>query len=126
MSYTDTSHCGTDHNEWLQAIEFYEKDLDILENRLSEIASKNTHHDAMAGVEHFQNQLIVQRNNIDELRHSINEHVQHVADDAMHHAGKMGTIFVGEHDKMKDEFESFEKVVKELRKEFNEYLTKWM
>lgn len=126
MSYTDTSHCGTDHNDWLQAIEFYEKDLDILENRLSEVASKNTSHDAMAGVEHFQNQLIVQRNNIDELRHSINEHVEHVADDVKHHAGKIETIFVGEHDKMKDEFESFEKVVKELRKEFNEYLSKWM
>jgi len=31
-----------------------------------------------------------------------------------------------EHEKLKDEFSVFEKVVKELRQEFNEYLTKWM
>ena len=73
MSYTTTAHLGHDHLEWLKSIEFYEDEFDILEKRLAEIVSKNNGAEAMAGVEHFQNQFVIQRNNLDELKHSINE-----------------------------------------------------
>jgi hypothetical protein len=126
MSYLTVSHCGTEHQEWLKAIDFYDNEIDILENRLSEIAKKNTSHEAMEGVEHFQNQFIIQRNNIDELRHNINEHAHKTKLDAEKHAGHVEEILAEEHTKMKDEFTVFEKVVNELRQEFNEYLTKWM
>lgn len=126
MSYLTVSHCGTEHQEWLKAIDFYDNEIDILEKRLTEIARKNTSQEAMAGVEHFQNQFIVQRNNIDELRHNINEHAHKTMLDAQQHAGHIETARAEEHDKMKEEFTSFEKVVNELRQEFNDYLTKWM
>ncbi len=41
MSYTTVAHCGTDHQEWLKAIDFYDNELDILEERLAEVAKKN-------------------------------------------------------------------------------------
>ncbi len=126
MSSLTVSHIGTEHQEWLQAIEFYKSEFDLLQKRLAEIVSKNTSHEALEGVEHFQNQFIVQRNNIDELRHSINEHVHNVKLDAERHANQVEEERVAEHVKLKDEFSVFEKVVKELRQEFNEYLTKWM
>lgn len=105
---------------------FYDEDLDMLENRLVEIVKKNNTHDAMAGVEHFQNQFIVQRNNIDELKHSINEHAGRVAFEAGHHAGKMEAARVNEHDRLKEEVLGFEKVINELRHEFNLFLARWM
>lgn len=80
----------------------------------------------MAGVEHFQNQFIFQRNNIDELIHSIREHAGKVATDAKEHAGKMETGLAGEHSRLKEQFDIFEKIVKDLRLEFNLFLTKWM
>lgn len=126
MSYTNVAHCGNEHTDWLNAIEFYKQDLDILQKRLAEVASKNNGREAMAGVEHFQNQFIVQRNNIDILRHNINEHAGKVFADAKEHAGKIENVLIGEHDQMKDEFNSFEKVVKDLREEFNQFLVKWM
>jgi vacuolar-type H+-ATPase subunit H len=126
MSYTTVTHCGNDHLEWLKSIDFYEDEFDTLEKRLMEIADKNSGHEVMAGVEHFQNQFIVQRNNIDELRHSINEHAGKVSADAKAHAGKMETYLIGEHDRVKDQFNIFEKIVKELRHEFNLFLAKWM
>jgi len=126
MSYLTVSHCGTEHQEWLNAIDFYKSEFDILQKRLAEIVTKNTSHDALEGVEHFQNQFIVQRNNIDELRHNINEHAHKTKVDAEKHAGHIEEALAEEHEKLKDEFSVFEKVVKELRQEFNEYLTKWM
>ena len=74
MSYTAVPHLVAEHQDWLKALDFYDNELDILENRLTEVAQKNTGLDAMKGVEHFQNQFIIQRNSIDELRHNMNEH----------------------------------------------------
>lgn len=126
MSFVNAAECGTEHHEWLQAIDFYDKDLDILEERLAEIIRKNTGMDAMAGAEHFQNQFIVQRNNIDELRHTVREHAHKTAEDAYAHAGHIHKELVTEHAEVKDSFDSFEKVMKDVRSEFNDYLSKWM
>lgn len=107
-------------------MDFYDSDLDTLEGRLVDIVKKNNNREAMAGVEHFQNQFIVQRNNIDELRHSINEHTHHVATDAQLHAGKMESSRTAEHALLQEQVAGFEKVMQELRHEFNLFLTKWM
>ena len=125
MNYTTVSHCGNDHQEWLKGVEFYDQDLDTLEKRLMEIVTKNNTRDVMAGVEHFQNQFIVQRNNIDELRHSINEHAGKVASGAKAHEGRMETTLVGEHEGLGEQVRSFEKVFNELRHEYNLFLAKW-
>ncbi|MEJ0101572.1 MAG: hypothetical protein WDO19_02980 [Bacteroidota bacterium] len=80
----------------------------------------------MAQAEHFQNQFIVQRDNIDELKHSIHEHTDKVAEDIKEHAGKIETSLVGEHDKVGEQLISLEKTINDLRKEFNLFLAKWM
>ena len=126
MSYTTVIHFGSDHLEWLKSIDFYEGELDILEGRLEEIVRKNNGAEAMTGVEHFQNQFTIQRNNIDELRHSINEHAVKVSADAKKHAGKMEAGFVGDHKQLKDRVKIFEKIINDLRQEFNVFLAKWM
>jgi len=126
MSYTSVTHLGHEHLEWLKSIEFYEGEFDILEKRLEEIVSKNNGAEAMAGVEHFQNQFMIQRNNMDELKHSINEHTGKVSDDAKKHMGKIEAGSLGEHNQLKDRFQTLEKIVNDLRHEFNGYLSKWL
>ncbi len=126
MNYTTVTHCGSDHSQWLKDFGFYDEELDTLENRLLEIVRKNNGKDVMAGVEHFQNQFVVQRNNIDQLQHDIHKHDSIVAKDAQDHAGKMKSSLVEEHSKLKDQVETFEKIFNELRHEYNRFLSKWM
>jgi|CXWL01.1.fsa_nt_gi predicted nucleic acid-binding Zn-ribbon protein len=126
MSYTTVSHCGSDHLKWLKSIEFYESELDMLEERLLEIVKKNNSHEVMAEVEHFQNQFIVQRDNIRDLKHSIRKHDGNVSEDVQKYDGQIGAALVSQHDQLKGLFESFEKVVNELRHEFNQFLAKRM
>lgn len=126
MTYTTVSHCGNDHLMWTKSMDFYDQDIDTLESRLVEIVKKNNVQEAMAGVEHFQNQFIVQRNNIDEIRHNINVHTGKVARDAQEHAGKMESVLDEEHDSIRDQFENFERVMNALRHEFNRFMAKWM
>lgn len=126
MTYISVTHCGADHSHWLKDIGFYDEELDTLESRLVEIVRKNNNKEVMTAVEHFQNQFVVQRNNIDQLQHDIHEHDRNVANDARDHAGKMNSNEVEEHNKLREQVETFGKVFNELRHEYNRFLSKWM
>jgi hypothetical protein len=126
MSHTSVSHLSNEHNDWLRALEFYDKEIDIMETRLAEVALKNNSQDAMKGVEHFQNQFIIQRNNIDELQHNIKINLQQIAHQAMTMAGHVEIFSLDEHESMREDFMGFEKIVLDLRHEFNHFWSKWM
>lgn len=125
MSYASLSTFGNDHSTWLGVIDFYTNEFNILKNRLQEMVRKNNPPEAMAGVEHFQNQFIVQRNNIDELKHIIKEHKGKVARDAKAHEGTIEDALVTDHNELKEQIGIFEKIAVELRNEFNQFLEKW-
>ena len=126
MSYTNTAQLGLEHKEWISKLDFYIEELHIMENRLTEVATKNSSIEARAGMEHFQNQFIVQKNNIDELKHKIKEEAHLAFNDASQHAGRVEEHRIEEYKTMGAEIKDFEKVVNELRHEFNQYLSKWM
>jgi phosphoenolpyruvate-protein kinase (PTS system EI component) len=126
MSFTNTAQVNTEHQEWLKGLDFYKEDIHILENRLTEIATKNTAFETRQGIEHFQNQFLVQRNNIDELRHKIKEHISTNGKKTELAAEVVENEKLAEHENLKDEYLSFEKVIKDIRQEFNIFLARWM
>jgi hypothetical protein len=113
MRYTNASLLNYEH-------------LSVLQKRLAEVSFKNTGKEVMADVEHFQNQIIVQRNNLEELSHGIYEHIHHVVEDSRVHAGRVAQPLVEEHGQKKDEFQSLMHVIKGLRSEFNHFIAKWI
>ena len=125
MTYTNVSNLGHAHQEWLKSLDFSKDEIIIMRKRLEEVISKNTGSEVTAEVEHYQNQFIVQQNNIDELKHTINEHTHLVFEDAKAHVGRVEETRVTEHGKIDDQVKMFEKSFTELRKEYNKFLAKW-
>lgn len=115
-----------EHKEWLNNLAFYKDEIKVMQNRVSEVASKNSSPDVLKQIEHFQNQLIIQRNNIDELCHSIKDHENYLENRVNENPTAVDHRKVNDHPKMRDSYISFDKVFNELRKELNEFLTKWM
>lgn len=126
MIYTDLSHIDTSHNEWLSSLEFYKDDIDILNNRLLEITKKNTGNEAREGIEHFQNQFDIQRQNISDLEHRIKANLRNCAEDIKYHAGKVSTVQADTAESLQNEMVNFEKWIKDLRDQYNSFLAKWM
>ncbi|MEY3049975.1 MAG: hypothetical protein RL365_2013 [Bacteroidota bacterium] len=60
-----------ENRDWINRLEFYKEEITILKHILSEIANKNSGDEALKDVEHYQNQFIIQKNNLDELAHNI-------------------------------------------------------
>ena len=126
MSYTSVSNIGNGHSDAMRGLNFYKEELRILELRLFEVASKNNSFEARQGIEHFQNQFVIQQNNIHDLRHKLDKHDANMAVDANMHAGHVNQVFIQEEQDILNEYRRLEKIIKELRREFNLFLSKWM
>lgn len=126
MKKINVKHVQNLHDEALRGLQFYKEEMNILQHRLEEITKDNTNIEVMRNIEHFQNQLIIQRNNMDELRHTINEHLGLIT-----HQLEKTSYFVSENadeaqTKLYEQYLSLEQRINELRHEFNRFAAKWM
>jgi hypothetical protein len=112
--------------DWLNRLRFYKEEIEILKERLEEIASKNSNEDVLAKVEHFQNQFIVQRNNIDELAHSIKMNEAKLMDEVEKNPVASDHRTTEYHQKENEFITYFETNFAKLRDDFNQFISKWM
>ena len=126
MTYTSALHLGNTHQEIVKLLDFYQKEIDFLEKMLAEVVNKNTAQEALAQAEHFQNQFLIQKRNIDEYRNRIVHNAQLSSIDSQEHAGKVDERLVLDAESMVKEVQTFEQIMNELRTEFKQFLVKWM
>jgi len=126
MSHTSINRVGTDHTIWMKGLGFYKDEIGIMDTRLTEVAKKNNSFEARQGIEHFQNQFLVQQKNISDLKHEVNNYVKKLGNDAQQHSGQIHESLIPEHNILQGKYENFEMVMNGLRHEFNEYVAKWM
>ena len=114
------------NREWLNLISFYQDELTIMERRIAEVVSKNTDVEVLANAEHFQNQMIIQRNHlldmqgeIVHLEDKITEEIKNnpIASDHRRHETPVD---------LSERVSQFRVLFYELRKEFLEYLMRVM
>ena len=115
-----------DHMIWLNKLAFYKDEILIMQNRIAEIAKKNTSKEVLAFVEHFQNQLIVQKEQIDILNHDIKDHESFLEYKANKNRASIDEKKFGDHTAHRNNIENFEKIFNDLRKELIAFLSKWM
>ncbi|MES2140724.1 MAG: hypothetical protein V4511_13530 [Bacteroidota bacterium] len=115
-----------DHKTWLSKLVFYKDEIQIMQNRISEIAKKNTSKEVRAFVEHFQNQLIAQNEQLDILKHEINSHERSLEEKVNKKAVANESKKFLDHSMQRNSVEGFEKIFNGLRKELAQFLSKWM
>ncbi|MBK9273977.1 MAG: hypothetical protein IPM49_05470 [Flavobacteriales bacterium] len=115
-----------EHQVWLNRLRFYKDEIGIFEKRLEEVVTRNTTSEVLAQVEHFQNQYIREREVIDELRHDIKEHENFLEKESVERPVAIEHRLYKDHAGLRDRMETFEKLYRELKDEFQHWLMKWM
>lgn len=115
-----------ENQDWLSRLNFYKEEIQILKERLGEVTAKNNAPDVLAKVEHFQNQFIIQRNNIDELAHAIKVNEDQLVREIQKNEVASDHRSVEYHQKESDFLHYFESNFATLRAEFNHFISKWM
>lgn len=113
-----------EHREWLNKIDFYYDDLKIMRHRLEEVAARNTDKSLMAQVEHFQNQFVIQRNELDEMKHAINQSESGIAENVAQNGTAVNRRSMPDDLSMRERVEQFEKLFLQLRKELMSFVAK--
>lgn len=126
MKKVNIRHWQSNHNDWLRALKFYKEELDLLQDRLTDIAARNTHAEVLENVEHFEDQFQIQKNNIEEMIHDIQTNLNKIAVEVDTQTGFVDEALIKQMEKLKLFFISEEKNIMELRHAFNLFCAEWM
>lgn len=115
-----------EHEMWKRELNFCEDELKFLTKRLEETAFLHDEEkDMLREVEHFQNQFIVQKQNVDQFKHDINTKENQLATFAKEHPVAINHIHFMDHAKLRDNMEGFAKNYNNLKQEFRGFVAKW-
>ena len=130
MSAHNTFHISrmnNEQNDWQRGLEFYKQELQIHTHRLSDVSGMyGSKAELKPNVEHFQNQFIVQRNNIDQLAHDLGSFEKKVSHETQELAQHIYAETLQEHDVLRDRYTTLEKTINNLRHEHNSFLAKYI
>ena len=115
-----------EHKTWLNKLLFYKDELKIMDKRILEVAEKNTSKEVRALADHFSNQLIIQKEQIDILTHDIKSHELFLEAAVLDNPHAIDHEKFSDHKKHRQSITTFEKLFKELREELIDFLSKWM
>ena len=126
MKGINIKHISNLHSDALRGLDFYKQGIGILKKRLEEIASDNTGKEVAENIEHFQNQFFIQINNMDDLKHRINENINAIENQVKNSAGFVDQNSADENTRLYDQYLSEEKIINDIRQDFNRFASKWM
>lgn len=116
----------TEAKEWKNRLDFYRDDLEIMQKRVSEVERRNNGKEVLTFIEHFQNQIILQREQLDildkevrQLSHSLVEEINHNPTAADHRKVDNPNV-------LQEKVETFEKLFNDLRQELLRFVAKWL
>jgi 3-dehydroquinate dehydratase len=115
-----------ENTDWMNRLDFYKTEIQILKNLLGEVAEKNTAEDVQKQVEHYENQFMVQRNNIDLLAHNIQLNEDKLQKEIVSNPVAVDHRKMAYHQTEKEFIDFFETNFNEVRHDFKVFAAKWM
>ncbi len=110
--------------QWVKNLTFYKEELAVFKNRLSEIAEANNKPEILSMVEHFQNAFIRQSDLIDELKHDVNAEETALIQKIKEHPVASNHVLYEHPTVLTERNDTFDKLFKELKTEFEQFLSK--
>jgi len=121
------SRMSNEQSDWQRGLDFYKDEIKIHTHRLSDVSGMYAPKDEVKPqVEHFQNQFIVQRDNIDQLSHDLGSFEKKVSNESQKMAEHISDTTLTEHDVLRNRYTALEKTINELRHEHNAFLVKYI
>ncbi len=114
----------SEHREWMNKIDFYYDDLKIFRRRLDEVSSRNTSKAIAAQLEHFENQFLIHRNELDELKHAINDAEYLITKTVFDNATAINRRSFNDDGILKERMNQFDRLFQQLRSELMTFLSK--
>lgn len=128
MKSTETAGIYKQHEENIDALsklDFYRGEITTITGWLEELATKYTSSEVLSLVERYENQMKIQRNNIDNIRHEIAENERALQEEVNKNPVAVDHRKVTYHAKEKELIDGFETNFNNLRTEIKAFVSKY-
>ena len=122
MTYTNSYYMVNKHQQLIKIVNFYEKQIEVLDNMLEEITARYKTATSFSEKEHFHKRFVEKQKLINELKNEINSNNYLLTNDIVQNQGRLTDKFVNQNKQIEEEVVLFEKEVNELSKDFKMYL----
>jgi len=126
MKKINVKHITHLNNESLRGLDFYQLEISFLQERLDEINGDNTSTEVRQQIDHFQNQLFIHRNAIDELKSLISDNNRSIELQLAKSEPFVDESLGQEHERLNADYLTEEKMFNDLRRDFNRFAAEWM
>lgn len=120
------SNLHFEHEQWRRELFFWEDELRIFKNKLSEMVVRYSAKEVLVQFEHYQNQFILHGGVIDDLLEDIEVHETQIAGQSKEGKDVMDRILVKKHLKFRDRMETQRQIYADLKKDFFGFLSKYL
>lgn len=115
-----------EHKQWDSELAFWNDELKSFKNRLSELVTRWTDKDVLAQLEHYQNEFILHGNVIANLQETIEKHEMNISHHSDEGHESMDISMVNTHTDLREKMETQRQIYADLKKEFFQFLSKYM
>lgn len=123
---TSINHLHLICKDWLRELNFYKSEIPIFRKRLEEIAADYSSKEILARVDHFENKFYIMSNHFDELLHDVNLKEQYLANKATEQPKYISVKMIEMDQKLEDLMVFTATDFSETKKEFYQFLSKYM
>ncbi|MEO7924856.1 MAG: hypothetical protein ABIR30_14325 [Chitinophagaceae bacterium] len=124
MVQVDISQLSRECNGWREKLRNYREEFSQDETKLRQVASQPLSKEQLQDVEHLHNQFHIQLINIHDLKQAIKAHDRKMNFEMVAFNGTANEDSLSRHEAMMDEYQSLEQKLKDLRSEFNNFLSR--
>jgi len=115
-----------EHQLWVNELKFYKDELVFFTKRLEEIAKRYTDRDVLLELERFQNKFLIQSKAVQDLIHDIKQHEKVLTKYALENPTAIEHVLFNDHTPIRSRMEITRNIMSDLKKEYQNYLRKWM
>lgn len=110
--------------EWLSQLDLFYRELSLFQNHLKDVTDRNSGEEVMRQVEHFQNRFIIEKENLDTLKHDVSVHDQAMAREIQSGSILEDRDYTGDQFDLRHRVYMQEKLFREMKHEFYNFLGK--
>lgn len=110
-----------DHELWDNEMKFYKNELEIFEHRLEQDVDQLIEKKALRELEHFQNQFIRQNEVLDILNKKVRQNKKSISRETVDGSVFHNSITMEKYKALRTEFEVFEKIYFDLKRNFVDF-----
>jgi len=123
MVQVDISQLTRECNGWRETLRNYREEFTQDETKLRQAASHSLSKEQLQDVEHLHNQFHIQLINIHDLKQSIKAHDRKINFEMVAFNGSANEDSLARHENLQQEYQALEQTLRDLRNEFNAFLS---